>query len=1079
MSGLSFDILARDKASPAFDKVSKSVEKTEKKFGFLAARTGGLTAGMTAGFGKIAGAMVAVASVQVFKGFIDEARESRKVGALTESIIKSTGGAAKISAKQVGDLATAISNKTGVDDEAIQSGSNLLLTFKNVRNEVGKGANVFDRATEAAVDLSAAGFGDVNSASKMLGKALNDPLKGLTALGKAGVTFTEDQKKQIATLVETGKTLEAQKIILQEVESQVGGAAAAAADPMAKLGVIIGNTKEAIGTAFLPMIDKTATALGKFIPDALGKASMGLKAMGAAFRGEGITSDGFVGVMEQIGVTAGRVFNVFKTVALPRLRDLGGFLTDKIVPSLGDFLGFITKWPVKVISGLRTGFTTGDWGSLGKAIGGGLITAVRGIGDGIDKIGSAIGGLIDRIDWGKLGSKIGGALRGVFRNVDWGQVGDALGDSVVTIFKRATTLGEKIGNAFRTLMDKVDWNSVGRDSTNAIGRFVSGVDWGSVAKSLGQALLKSMKVNAKIGLTINDSVVDLVEGMVAELGKAIGKWFAGAGSWLLQKGRDLVSGLKGGASEQASGIGSWFTRNLITPVTGAFTGAGKWLLRHGRDLITGFKDGVWDFAKGLDDWMTRAPVAKLIAPWHAAGKWLLGPGKNVIAGLISGVGSAAKNLGNWVGRNVISPVVGGFSKAGSWLVQNGKNLVAGLQSGISSIARGIGNWVGRNVISPTVSGFTRAGTWLVQHGKNFVAGLKSGISSIAGSIGRWAYDRVIVPVVTPFGKAGTWLATHGANMIAGLKNGVVGQMKTIASWIKAQVVDPIIKATKHFFGIKSPSKVFEGIGGHLIGGLMKGLGAGRGSAIAKKVFGDMPSALRHIVGKGLIPFSKLGGKALDALGFGADFTVPGVIPGALSGPNRRVFYQGEALDFGTYNKLAKAMKMVGGVNVTQGSYERASSYSGSTHTGGGVFDVVGGNLTKIMSGLKASGLVGWIRNPSQGPWPWHIHALDPGETGRMSASARAQVADYYRGGNGLAGYLQGTPWVPNDQVAHLHKGEAVIPRKVNEARLSAGRSTTVVLEFRSDGSAHMDYLIREFRKYVRVNGGDVQAVFGS
>jgi hypothetical protein len=209
-----------------------------------------------------------------------------------------------------------------------------------------------------------------------------------------------------------------------------------------------------------------------------------------------------------------------------------------------------------------------------------------------------------------------------------------------------------------------------------------------------------------------------------------------------------------------------------------------------------------------------------------------------------------------------------------------------------------------------------------------------------------------------------------------------------------------------------------------------------------------------------------------------------VAAGVLGGPNRRVFYQGEALDYGTYTKLSKAMKMVGGINVTQGSYEPRTSYSGSTHMGGGVFDVVGGNLSRILSGLKASGLIGWIRNPSQGNWPWHIHALDPSETGRMSASARGQVADYYRGGNGLAGYLKGTPWVPNDQIALIHKGEAIIPPEVNKrmGRMprANGGPQTVVLEFRSDGSPHMDYLIREFRKYVKINGGNVQqAIIGT
>ena len=217
---------------------------------------GGIAAAAKSFAGPIAAAFGAMAIGNFLKDSVAEARESQKVGAVTEQIIRSTGGAAKLTAGQVGDLATAISNKTGMDDEAIQSGANLLLTFKNVRNEVGKGNDVFSRATAAAADLSAAGFGSVENSSKMLGKALNDPLKGISALGRAGVTFTDQQKKQIETLVKSGKTLEAQKIIMGEVESQVGGVAAASATMGEKVGVAFGNFKEKIGTALLPILDK-------------------------------------------------------------------------------------------------------------------------------------------------------------------------------------------------------------------------------------------------------------------------------------------------------------------------------------------------------------------------------------------------------------------------------------------------------------------------------------------------------------------------------------------------------------------------------------------------------------------------------------------------------------------------------------------------------------------------------------------------------------------------------------------------------------------------------------------------------
>lgn len=267
MASLGFDLFARDRgASRNIEKLGKSADQSSKKFGMLQARTKHMSAGMKVGFGTVATAMGAIGGIAVFKGFLDEAREAGKVSRITENAIRATGGAAKISADGVGKLAEQLSNKTAIDDEVIQTGANLLLTFKNVRNEAGKGANIFDRATAAAVDLSVQ-FGSVDSASKMLGKALNDPIKGISALSRAGVTFTEQQKEQIKTLVASGKTLEAQQIILKEVEAQVGGAAAAAADPIQRLTVVWGNLQEKIGTKALPALESvTNWIIGKGIP---------------------------------------------------------------------------------------------------------------------------------------------------------------------------------------------------------------------------------------------------------------------------------------------------------------------------------------------------------------------------------------------------------------------------------------------------------------------------------------------------------------------------------------------------------------------------------------------------------------------------------------------------------------------------------------------------------------------------------------------------------------------------------------------------------------------------------------------
>lgn len=238
-------------------------------------KSGLLTMGKYAAIG---GATI-VGLAGVVGGFAYSAfNESRKVVAQTGAVIKSTGGAANVTAKDVSSLATAISNKTGIDDEAIASGENLLLTFTNIRNEAGKGNDVFNQTTQAAVDMAAALGTDTKSAAMQLGKALNDPAKGLGKLKRSGVEFTDSQKAQVEALQKSGKTLEAQKIIIGEVMREFGGSAAAQATPWDKLRVTLGNLQESIGKLLAPTIDRAAKFLNRFI-----KGIISGKGQGGAF----------------------------------------------------------------------------------------------------------------------------------------------------------------------------------------------------------------------------------------------------------------------------------------------------------------------------------------------------------------------------------------------------------------------------------------------------------------------------------------------------------------------------------------------------------------------------------------------------------------------------------------------------------------------------------------------------------------------------------------------------------------------------------------------------------------------------
>lgn len=217
--------------------------------------------GKISGFAKSAGGVLAAGMAASFaKDFlgasISGARESQAIANQTAQAIKTTGAAAGVTADQVGELSASLSKKTAIDDELIQSGANLLLTFTNIKNAAGEGNDVFDQTVAIANDMSVAFGQDMKSSSIQLGKALNDPIKGVSALGRVGVSFTAQQKEQIKTLVESGDVLGAQKIILGELETQVGGSAAAQADGAKRMSLAWGNFQETIGALVIPIVDK-------------------------------------------------------------------------------------------------------------------------------------------------------------------------------------------------------------------------------------------------------------------------------------------------------------------------------------------------------------------------------------------------------------------------------------------------------------------------------------------------------------------------------------------------------------------------------------------------------------------------------------------------------------------------------------------------------------------------------------------------------------------------------------------------------------------------------------------------------
>lgn len=172
------------------------------------------------------------------KAVIDATVEAEKQFALLENAVAATDGAAGRTADQLRDMAGDLQKLSTFDDEAIMGAQQLLLRFKAIQ-----GVN-FDRAVESTLDLATVMGTDLNSAAKLLGKALEDPVKGATQLARSGVVLGDEQKKLIKLFVEAGDKARAQDVILKALNSSYAGAAAAARNT---LGGALTGLKNAFG----------------------------------------------------------------------------------------------------------------------------------------------------------------------------------------------------------------------------------------------------------------------------------------------------------------------------------------------------------------------------------------------------------------------------------------------------------------------------------------------------------------------------------------------------------------------------------------------------------------------------------------------------------------------------------------------------------------------------------------------------------------------------------------------------------------------------------------------------------------
>jgi hypothetical protein len=231
-------------------------------------------AGQTTTFGSMAtkafdlakGAMLGLtlAAIRYIPILANMGAESRRADIQLRFMLENMQGisaATDATIKRMDVYAQKVSLATAVDDEQIKAVQKKLLMFKLIRNSADEMGGAFDRATSAAIDLAAGGFGDMEANAVKLGRMLQSPITSLTAMNKAGVVFTDTEKKKIILLAESGDLLAAQDEILKKVEGRVKGLAEESATPWEKMNTALGQIGDSIGDALLDPLDDMNTKL--------------------------------------------------------------------------------------------------------------------------------------------------------------------------------------------------------------------------------------------------------------------------------------------------------------------------------------------------------------------------------------------------------------------------------------------------------------------------------------------------------------------------------------------------------------------------------------------------------------------------------------------------------------------------------------------------------------------------------------------------------------------------------------------------------------------------------------------------
>lgn len=311
-------------------KFQSEIKKTQSGVKEMQATTSSAFSGI---LGTVAKLGIALGAGVGIKTMITNASNAQATLAQMDAVLESTKSKAGMSKDALIDLATAQGNLTKFSKGTNEATENMLLTF------TGIGKKVFPDTLVAVNNMSQALGQDTKSSAIQLGKALQDPVAGVTALQRVGVKLTSAQADQVKAFMKTGQAAKAQQVILKELNTEFGNSAIMAGRTFSgQLTILKNNLTEMgtnIGMKILPYLNRFVSYIVTNLPTIQKVAERVSDAIG-----------------DKISFVANIITN-FTTNILPKLRKDISNVVDIITKKLNSF-GVSTKTIKGVISSIAS-----------------------------------------------------------------------------------------------------------------------------------------------------------------------------------------------------------------------------------------------------------------------------------------------------------------------------------------------------------------------------------------------------------------------------------------------------------------------------------------------------------------------------------------------------------------------------------------------------------------------------------------------------------------------------------------------------------------------------------------------------